>query len=82
MWKNSLAALLLALAALLPGTAMADIFLSADFALTRGEDANSYEFTAAVPETVGQPRADRLATGLSPDRDDAPDERRPCAICL
>ncbi|EXS71966.1 HupE/UreJ family protein [Sphingobium sp. Ant17] len=55
MWKNSLAALLLALAALLPGTAMADIFLSADFALTRGEDANSYEFTAAVPETVGHP---------------------------
>lgn len=55
MWKNSLAALLLSLAALLPGAAMADIFLSADFALTRGEDANSYEFTAAVPETVGQP---------------------------
>jgi hypothetical protein len=55
MWKNSLAALLLSLAALLPGTAMADIFLSADFALTRGEDANAYEFTAAVPETVGQP---------------------------
>lgn len=55
MWKNSLAALLLALAALLPGTAMADIFLSADFALTRGEDPGSYELTAAVPEAVGQP---------------------------
>lgn len=55
MWKTSLAILLLAVSALLPGTAMADIFLSADFALTRGEDANSYEFTAAVPEAVGQP---------------------------
>lgn len=56
MSKNKLFALLmLALAALAPGTAMADIFLSADFALTRGEDPNTYEFTAAVPEAAGQP---------------------------
>lgn len=56
MSMNKLAALLLlALAALLPGPAFADIFLSADFALTRGEDPGSYEFTAAVPEAVGQP---------------------------
>ena len=55
MWKTRLATLLLALGVFLPGTAMADIFLSADFALTRGEDANTYEFTAAVPETVAQP---------------------------
>ncbi|MBH1991615.1 MAG: HupE/UreJ family protein [Sphingomonadaceae bacterium] len=58
MWKNKLAAILLALtSALLPGAAMADIFLSADFALTHGEEPNSYEFTAAVPEVVGQPAA-------------------------
>jgi hypothetical protein len=63
MWRNSLAILLLALATLAPGTAMADIFLSADFALTRGEDPNSYEFTAAVPEAVGQPAPLRLPDG-------------------
>lgn len=55
MWRNSLWLALLALAAWLPGVAHADIFLSADFALTRGEDPNSYEFTAAVPEAVAQP---------------------------
>lgn len=55
MWRNRIAALLIMLAVLLPMPAMADIFLSADFALTAGEDPNSYEFTAAVPETVGQP---------------------------
>lgn len=64
MSRNKLfALLLLALAALAPGTAMADIFLSADFALTRGEDPNSYEFTAAVPEAVGQPAPLALPDG-------------------
>lgn len=54
MWKTSLGALLLALAALVPAPAMADIFLSADFALTRGEEPNSYELTVAVPEAIGR----------------------------
>ncbi|MES2172821.1 MAG: HupE/UreJ family protein [Pseudomonadota bacterium] len=64
MSRNKLfALLLLALAALVPGTAMADIFLSADFALTRGEDPNTYEFTAAVPEAVGQPAPLTLPDG-------------------
>ncbi|HUD30857.1 MAG TPA: HupE/UreJ family protein [Novosphingobium sp.] len=54
MWSiNRLGALLLALATLVPLPASADIFLAADYALTRGEDAGEYEFTAAVPETVG-----------------------------
>lgn len=54
-WNKFVAPLLLLLGALVPESAMADIFLSADFALTRGEDPNSYEFTAAVPEAVSQP---------------------------
>ncbi|WP_298398395.1 HupE/UreJ family protein [Sphingobium sp.] len=63
MWRNRIAACLIALAALLPCPAMADIFLSADFALSAGEDPNSYEFTAAVPETVGQPAPILLPDG-------------------
>lgn len=57
-WTNKALGLLLAFAAMLPGTAMADIFLSADFALSRGEDPHSYELTAAVPETLA--RNDRI----------------------
>ncbi|MDE8653575.1 HupE/UreJ family protein [Novosphingobium album (ex Liu et al. 2023)] len=51
-WKTRLLALMLALIALAPQSALADIFLSADFALTRGEGENEYQFTAAVPENV------------------------------
>lgn len=54
-WNKPMVLLLAALAALLPGAARADIFLSADFALSRGEDPASYEFTAALPESIGQP---------------------------
>lgn len=43
----------LALLAVAP--ARADIFMSAEFSLSRGEDADSYEFTAAVPEAIGTP---------------------------
>ncbi|HUD92084.1 HupE/UreJ family protein [Sphingobium sp.] len=69
MWKNRpVALLLLALGTLLPGSAMADIFLSADFALTRGEDPNIYEFTAAVPEAVGQPAPLLLPEGCRQTR--------------
>lgn len=55
--------MLLTLAAWLPGVAHADIFLSADFALTRGEEPNSYEFTAAVPEAVAQPTSPTWPAG-------------------
>lgn len=51
-WRTRSAALLLGCAALAPQAAMADIFLSGDYALTRGEEPGEYEFTAAVPETV------------------------------
>ncbi|MEZ0496955.1 HupE/UreJ family protein [Sphingomonas sp. IW22] len=52
MWRNRLSALLLALATLVPSHARADIFMSADFALSAGEDPGTYELTAAVPETL------------------------------
>lgn len=44
--------ILLGAATLAVAPAQADIFLSADFGLSHGEDPGSYEFTAAVPEAV------------------------------
>ncbi|WP_254913755.1 hypothetical protein [Sphingobium sp. Z007] len=83
MSRNKLfALLLLALAALAPGTAMADIFLSANFTLTRGEDPNTYEIYRRRPRSGGPARTARPARRLPPDRHDAPDGRRAGAICL
>ncbi|CAN5346222.1 hypothetical protein BH10PSE13_BH10PSE13_20120 [soil metagenome] len=48
------AALLFLLIAFSPGAALADIFLSADYALARGDDPNSYVLTVAVPESIGR----------------------------
>lgn len=50
--KTRAAAFLLAFLAFAPLPAFADIFLSGDYSLTRGEDEGEYEFTAAVPENV------------------------------
>ncbi|PTD17329.1 HupE/UreJ family protein [Sphingomonas fennica] len=50
-----LAALALAAATIAAAPARADIFLSGEFSLARGEEPDSYEFTAAVPEAVSSP---------------------------
>ncbi|WP_025291410.1 HupE/UreJ family protein [Sphingomonas sanxanigenens] len=58
-FARALAMVAMAATIALLGTApaRADIFMSAEFSLSRGEDANSYEFTAAVPEAIGAPAA-------------------------
>lgn len=48
------AVLALLLMAIWPGAALADIFLSGDYALTRGEEPGRYELTVAVPESIGR----------------------------
>lgn len=53
-WKTRLATFLLALLALVPLPALADVFLSGDFSLTPGEDPGEYTFTAQVPEAVAE----------------------------
>ncbi|RVT40726.1 HupE/UreJ family protein [Sphingobium algorifonticola] len=54
-WFARLRLALVALAVLVPGAAQADIFMSADFALSRDEDPGSYELTVGLPEAIGTP---------------------------
>lgn len=58
------AALTLALLALAV-PAQADVFLSAEFGLARGEDEGSYEFTASVPEASATSNAIGLPDGCT-----------------